>query len=110
MPLTMLIGACSMPAQQTTDAGASAAARVQAYVCASGARIVATYSDTGSATVQYKGEAHRLRIAVSASGARYVGERIEWWTQGSGPGANGMLLRHNADGTSGDVLERCTGT
>lgn len=105
----LLVGACSTHPQPASDARAPAVAPVQAYVCASGARIVATYPDTESATVQYKGATYPLRIAISGSGARYVGERIEWWTKGTGTGSSGTLLRHNADGTSGDALEHCTG-
>ncbi|HMN20645.1 MAG TPA: MliC family protein [Ottowia sp.] len=103
----LLASACAPQARPGTKT--LAATLTQNYVCASGARIVASYPDTDSAIVQYQGEAHRLGIAVSAGGARYVGERIEWWTKGSGAGASGTLLRHNADGTSGEVLELCTG-
>jgi len=81
----------------------------QIFVCQSGAVINAAYPDTDSATLHYRGHTLQLKIAVSASGARYVDEQLEWWTKGSGPGAQGTLLRHNADGTSGDVLERCAG-
>lgn len=98
----LLLGACGTAPAPAVPAGA------QAYACESGARIVASYPDTDTATVTYQGRTHRLKIAVSASGARYVDERIEWWTKGSGKGASGTLLRHNADGTSGDVLELCT--
>lgn len=105
----LLVGACSTHPQPASDARASTVDPVQTYVCASGARIVAAYPDTDSATVQYKGATYRLRIAISGSGARYVGERIEWWTKGTGTGSAGTLLRHNADGTSGDALEHCTG-
>lgn len=114
LPMT-LIGACSLFPQQpagdeaATPARASAPAPAQIYVCESGAVINAAYPDTDSATLHYRGHTLQLKIAISASGARYVDERLEWWTKGSGPGAQGTLLRHNADGTSGDVLERCAG-
>ncbi|MGV8923351.1 MAG: MliC family protein, partial [Thermomonas sp.] len=43
----------------------------------------------------------------SGSGARYVGSDLEWWTKGSGSGSEGTLLRHQADGTSGEIVESC---
>ncbi|WP_132998612.1 MliC family protein [Luteimonas arsenica] len=68
---------------------------------------VTSYPSTDSATVQYKGSSYSMQIAVSASGARYVGNDLEWWTKGSGAGSDGTLFRHNADGTSGDLIEQC---
>lgn len=81
----------------------------QIFVCQSGAVINATYPDTDSAVVLYRGYKLPMKIAASASGSRYVGEQLEWWTKGSGPTAQGTVLKHNADGTSGDVVEVCTG-
>lgn len=78
------------------------------YGCESGATVLASYPDTDHARIQYQGRSHTLAIAVSASGARYVGEGIEWWTKGSGPGSSGSLFAHLSDGTSGELLESCT--
>ena len=55
------------------------------YQCESGETILATYRSTDSARVQ---------IAVSGSGARYVGGGLEWWTKGSGAESEGTLFRH----------------
>lgn len=74
------------------------------YQCQSGETIVATYPTTDSATIQYKGNSYDLTIAVTGSGARYVGGDFEWRTKGS----DGWLFRHNADGTTGDSIEACT--
>lgn len=79
------------------------------YRCESGETIVATYPSSDSATVHYKGSNYRMKIAVSASGSRYVSGELEWWTKGVGPGSEGTLFHHMADGTSGESLERCTG-
>lgn len=68
----------------------------------------ATYTSTDSATVTYKTRDYRMQIAVSGSGARYVDGDLEWWTKGSGTRSDGTLLRHRADGTSGEIIERCT--
>ena len=78
------------------------------YRCESGEAIAANYTSTDSATIQYKGSTYRMQIAVSGSGARYVGGGLEWWTKGSGAGSEGTLFRHNVDGTSGDSVEICT--
>ncbi len=107
----MLAAACTSPGaprDHPAEARASsAAARVYTYRCESGETISAAYPDTDSATVHYKQQRYAMRIAVSASGARYVGGGLEWWTKGSGPGAPGTLLRHLADGSSGDIVESC---
>ena len=87
---------------------AAAPDQAQTYTCESGAEIVASYPSTETATIRYQGAQHEMAIAVSASGARYVGDGLEWWTKGSGSGSEGTLLEHLADGTSGDVLENCT--
>lgn len=90
------------PASEPAAAAAPSAAH--SYRCESGATIVATYPSTDSATVQYQGNTYTMQIAVSASGSRYVGGGLEWWTKG----AEGTVFRHNADGTSGDSVEVCS--
>lgn len=115
-PLTfacvLLVTACTSPPQDNVDAQPQVAApstsSMHGYRCESGETIAATYPSTDSATVQYKGSNYDMHIAVSASGARYVGGELEWWTKGSGPGSEGTLFRHMADGTSGEIIERCT--
>lgn len=77
------------------------------YCCESGMTIVAAYPDTDSAVIQYRGVTHQMQIAVSASGARYVGDGMEWWTKGAGKGSEGTLFQHNPDGTTGDHIEFC---
>lgn len=105
----LLISACSKapqeraPAQHEPSAVASPQPRpapaMRGYRCESG--------ETITATIQYRGQSHEMQIAVSGSGARYVGEDLEWWTKGSGAGAAGTLFRHLADGTSGEIIESC---
>jgi len=48
-----------------------------------------------------------MQIAMSASGARYVGGELEWWTKGSGSGSEATLFSHLPDGTSGESVEVC---
>lgn len=108
----LLISACTGTPQNTSGAqmpvaAPSSTASVHNYRCESGQTMAATYPSTDSATVQYKGSKYAMQIAVSGSGARYVGGGLEWWTKGSGPGSEGTLFRHKADGTSGEIMERC---
>ncbi len=116
IPLTLasilFVSACDRSTQDTVDAPTPMAAApstpaVHNYQCESGETIAATYPSTDTATVQYKGNGYNLQIAVSASGARYVGDELEWWTKGSGPGSEGTLFHHLADGTSGEIIELC---
>lgn len=110
----LLISACTGTAQnksgmQTPGAAApsTASSAAHSYRCESGQTVAAAYPSTDTATVQYKGSRYAMQIAVSGSGARYVGGGLEWWTKGSGPGSEGTLFRHKADGTSGEIMERC---
>lgn len=102
----LFLTACAGSSQ--TESQTTAAASVHNYQCESGATIAATYPTSNTATVQYQGNSYDMDIAVSASGARYVGDKLEWWTKGSGAGSEGLLLQHMADGTSGDTIESCT--
>ena len=108
----LLLSACASSPQEPEGAQASAAtpstSSVHNYRCESGEAITATYPSTDSATVKYKARNYDMKIAVSASGARYVGEDLEWWTKGSGTGSEGTLFRHLPDGTTGEIVESCT--
>ncbi|HET9066717.1 MAG TPA: MliC family protein [Gemmatimonadales bacterium] len=106
--LSACAGAGDAPKEVEPPAVAAAPPAAHDYRCDSGETITATYPSTDSATVHYKRQSHPMQIAVSASGARYVGGELEWWTKGSGAGSEGTLFRHLADGTSGESLERCT--
>lgn len=111
-PSVLLVSACASSPQDKvnvqTQLTAPSTSSVYHYRCESGEKIVTTYPSTDSATVQYKGRNYSMRIAVSGSGSRYVGGGLEWWTKGSGPGSEGTLFRHMADGTSGESIELCT--
>lgn len=98
----LLMSACVTSPQSPAESSA------QSYRCESGQTIAASYPTTDSATVQYKGSSYTMAIAVSASGARYVGGGMEWWTKGSGTGSEGTLFRHMPDNTTGELIETCT--
>ena len=77
------------------------------YVCDSGNTVIARYPSDSTAIVRYLGATYKMQIAVSASGARYVGNGMQWWTKGSGAGSHGTMFKHNADTTAGQRLESC---
>lgn len=108
---TLFIFACAPQERMDTQAAASTPLEsvTHNYRCQSGKTVAATYPTPDSATIQYQGVSHTLQIAVSGSGSRYVGEGFEWWTKGSGTGSEGTLFQHQADGTTGESLEFCTG-
>ena len=49
----------------------------QSYECESGETVDVNYLSSEAAKVHYKGSSYDMDIAVSASGARYVGGGIE---------------------------------
>ena len=81
---------------------------VHHYQCESGAAIVATYPSTDLAMVRYKGSDYKMQIVVAASGSRYVGSELEWWTKSLDSKSEGMLLKHMDNDRAGDIIERCT--
>ena len=48
------------------------------YRCESGRTVEAAYGSDETAVVRYEGNARQMSLAVSASGARYVGGGLEW--------------------------------
>jgi membrane-bound inhibitor of C-type lysozyme len=82
----VLIGCASAPAQQ--PAVASHAASWISYVCDDGQIVQASYPDANTAWVKVKGQMHTLHVAISGSGARYIGDGWQWWTKGM---RDGML-------------------
>jgi|GEM_PF-625995 len=102
----LLLAGCAHDGNSVGEAAAEAVSLVQ-YQCESGARIQASYPANNVAVVRYQGETHQMAVTRSASGARYTSDQLEWWTKGSGAGSEGTLFTHNADGTSGDIVERC---
>ncbi|SOD41033.1 MliC family protein [Nitrosovibrio sp. Nv4] len=78
-----------------------------AYHCKSGRTVDASYHSHTTANVLYEGRMQEMKVAVSGSGARYVGGGLEWWTKGRGQGSEGTLFRHADDGTTGEIIEMC---
>lgn len=112
IPLTLLsilfFSACSSSLQNKVDSKKDLSiASTHNYICKSNEKISAIYSTNDSATIKYKGNIYNMNIAISGSGARYVGGDLEWWTKGTELGSQGTLLHHMSDDTSGDIIELC---
>ncbi|HLQ86626.1 MAG TPA: MliC family protein [Salinisphaeraceae bacterium] len=79
------------------------------YECNNGEQIQVHYLPPDEATITLDERSIDMHIAVSGSGARYVGDGLEWWTKGSGPGSSATLFAHDpATGASGERITRCT--
>ena len=73
------------------------------YLCTSGERPVASYPSPETAVLSYRGEQHLLQHVRSASGARYAGDKLVWWTKGD----EASLIAIESDGSMGKHLETC---
>lgn len=111
LALLLLTGCVHSPPRGESKAETTAAAVPRfIYQCSGGGTIQASYPSTSTAVVTYDGRTYHMNIAISASGARYVGEGLVWWTKGTGPGAEGTLYRHGPGDTMDAVLEICAQT
>lgn len=80
-----------------------------AFVCESGQAVEVRYPDQDTASVAYLGRSYALRLVPAASGARYVGEGVEWRTASRPGQETATLSRVEAnDDVGGVLLERCT--
>lgn len=92
MALTLAVAGCRDRSAAPTRAPAAAPAAVQgsvnpdagvtSYACVDGETITAGYPDRQTAVVTYKDHAYTLKLARSASGARYTGYGLQWQTKG----------------------------
>lgn len=110
-----LVAACTEEASTPPEAvppspaPASPAAPPVSYACESGQSITVAYPDTSTAQLSYQGQTYVLRTAQSASGARYVGSGVEWWTVNRDGAESATLSRLGPDEDIGAVvLERCS--
>lgn len=110
--LGLTAAACSQEAPPTTapvEAPVAPLAAAVGYACESGKVVTVTYPDTETARVSYDGRDYVLASAVSASGARYAGQGLEWWTASRDGQESGTLSRlAPTDTTGGTIIERCS--
>lgn len=52
------------------------------YECDDGTKVALAFPNNDEAVMYYQGELSVLTVAVSASGARYVGDGWQWWGKG----------------------------
>lgn len=97
------------PAQPSPAPAAPSAATAISYACESGQSIAVAYPDASSARVTYGGRTYTLRSVQAASGARYAGAGLEWWTATRGGTESATLGRLGPDQNIGaTTLERCS--
>jgi membrane-bound inhibitor of C-type lysozyme len=103
------LAGCTAPAPPTAANAEQPAGDAWVYRCTSGETVEARYRRSDDAlTVRYAGRVVLMHHAISADGARYAGAGLEWWSRGSNIGAPGTLFRHEADGSTGAVVENCS--
>lgn len=79
------------------------------YACESGQSVNVAYPDTATALLTYKGQSYTLRTVQSASGARYAGSGLEWWSATRDGSESATLSRLGPNEDVGvAVLERCS--
>jgi membrane-bound inhibitor of C-type lysozyme len=119
LSIAALTSACTPDAEAPPDAAAPSAgsaapagptAQAVSYACESGQSVSVAYPDTSTAQVTYRGETHVLRSVEAASGARYAGSGLEWWTATRDGVESATLGRLGAPNEQGGatMLERCS--
>ncbi|GAA0642361.1 MliC family protein [Brevundimonas lenta] len=78
-PVEAPVATTSPPAPAPTPAPTPAGPVT--YTCDNGKTLVATYTGE-NASVVYDGKTHAMTTVISADGARYQGDGLQWWTKG----------------------------
>jgi membrane-bound inhibitor of C-type lysozyme len=78
-----LAGCRNPPAPSAAQGAVNPDAGVTTYACVDGSTITAGYPDRQTAVVTYRDHAYTLKLARSASGARYTGYGLQWQTKGA---------------------------
>jgi membrane-bound inhibitor of C-type lysozyme len=84
-------------------------ATVRTYRCADGQTITAGYVGQDTAVLTYKDRSYSLKLARSASGARYTGFGLQWWTKGANEAALAVLKPGEAVASAPGVACSVTG-
>jgi len=113
--LALTVAACSPESEAPTapvapsPAPTVSTAPPVSYACESGQSVTVAYPDTSTAQLSYKGQSYTLRTVQAASGARYAGSGIEWWTANRDGIESATLSRLGPNEDVGAaVLERCS--
>jgi membrane-bound inhibitor of C-type lysozyme len=116
--LAAMIASCTQPAEKVESpqpaqplpaAPATPPAPPVGYACESGQTVTVAYSDTATAQVTYKNAPYVMRTVQAASGARYAGSGLEWWTETRDGQEVATLSRLGPNEDVGvAVLERCS--
>lgn len=112
--LGLLMTACGQPANEAEPPADAAAQTLPpitgepatepvtvTYACADGSSLTATYSGD-EATVEHGGQTYAMTTQISASGARYVGDGLQWWTRGDGEGTVTPMPEGGTDPAQGE--------
>ncbi len=92
-----------------SPAPAGATAPPVSYACESGQAVTVAYPDTSTALLTYRAQSYTLRTVQSASGARYAGSGLEWWSATRDGSESATLSRLGPNEDIGvAVLERCS--
>lgn len=79
------------------------------YACESGKTVSVQYPDAGTAQLAYQNQTYALRTVQAASGARYSGSGVEWWTATRDGQETATLSRLGPNEDVGvAILERCS--
>lgn len=115
LSIVALASACTQEAEtppapvEPSPAPQTSAAPPISYACESGQSVAVAYPDPASAQLTYRGQAYVLRLVEAASGARYVGSGLEWWTATRDGSESATLSRLGPNEDVGvAVLERCS--
>lgn len=76
------LAACQPQAAVPKAEAPPASGPTTTYGCLDGRTIQAAYPDSDTAVLTLDGRTLSLKIARSGSGARYVGDGVQWWTKG----------------------------
>lgn len=113
--LALTVAACSQEAAEPpapvspSPTTATPAAPPVSYACESGQSVTVSYPDTSTAQLTYQDQTYTLRTVQAASGARYTGSGIEWWTATRDGTESATLSRLGPNEEVGSaVLERCS--
>lgn len=84
----LALGACQPESAPSATAPAASTAvnpdpKVRLYTCEDGQQVEAGYPDAATAMIKVGGRPYPLKAATAASGVRYVGYGLQWWTKGT---------------------------